>query len=99
MFSQAVINIARYFSHLQKLNLMLITRFVCIQRKSSRFLSPVFTVFARNAWDHGRPFGPIWGRPTNYQELHTLPSVPVNRQKIFHSASHNQCRLQCNEVY
>ena len=39
------------------LNCMLITRLFCIRRKSSRFLFPVITVSARNAWDHGRPIG------------------------------------------
>ena len=32
-----------------------ITRLVCIQQKPSRFISPVSTVSARNAWDHCRP--------------------------------------------
>ena len=45
------------FQSFSKLNHMLITRLICIQRKSSRFLPPVSTVSARNAWDHGRPFG------------------------------------------
>ena len=45
------------FQSFPKLNRMLITRLISIQRKSSRFLSPVSTVSARNAWDHGRPFG------------------------------------------
>ena len=40
-----------------KINRMLITRLICIQWKSSRFLSPVSTVSARYAWGHGRPFG------------------------------------------
>ena len=40
-----------------KINDMLITRLICIQWKSSRLLSPVSTFSARNAWDHGRPFG------------------------------------------
>ena len=39
-----------------KINRMLITRLICIQWKSSRFLIPVSTVSARNAWDHVRPF-------------------------------------------
>ena len=36
---------------------MLITRLVCIQWKSWRFLSPVSTVSARNAWEYDLPFG------------------------------------------
>ena len=36
---------------------MLITRLICIQWKSSRFLSPVSTVSARNAWDHDYHLG------------------------------------------
>ena len=31
---------------------MLITRLICIKWKSSRFLSPVSTISARNAWEH-----------------------------------------------
>ena len=45
------------FQSSPKINRMLITRLNCIQWKSSRFLFPVSTVSARNAWDHGRPFG------------------------------------------
>ena len=45
------------FQSSPKINRMLITRLICIQWKSSRFLFPVSTVSARNAWDHGRPFG------------------------------------------
>ena len=45
------------FQSFPKWNRMLLTRLICIQWKSSRFLSPVSTISARNAWDHGRPFG------------------------------------------
>ena len=45
------------FQSSPKLNCMLITRLICIRRKSSRFLFPVFMISARNAWDHGRPIG------------------------------------------
>ena len=39
-----------------KINRMLITRLICIQWKSRRFLSPVSTVFARNVSEYGIPF-------------------------------------------
>ena len=45
------------FQSSPKSNCMLITRLICIRRKSSRFLFPVFMISARNAWDHGRPIG------------------------------------------
>ena len=54
------------FQSSTKLNRILITILIYIQRKSSRFLSPVFTVSASNAWDHGRPLG----RPTKKKRLH-----------------------------
>ena len=45
------------FQSSPKISRMLITRLICIQWKSSRFLSPVSTVSARNAWDNGLTFG------------------------------------------
>ena len=45
------------FQSSPKSNCMLITRLICIRRKSSRFLFSVFMISARNAWDHGRPIG------------------------------------------
>ena len=38
-----------------KINHMLITSCICIKWKSSRFLSPVSTVSAKNTWDHDSP--------------------------------------------
>ena len=38
-----------------KINHMLIMSCICIKWKSSRFLSPVSTVSAKNAWDHDSP--------------------------------------------
>ena len=58
------------FQSSPKLNRMLFTILICIQRKSSLFLSPVFTVSASNAWDHGRPLG----RPTKKKTTAFLES-------------------------
>ena len=44
------------FQSSPKIKRLLIKRLICIQQKSSRFLSPVSTVSAMNAWDHGQPF-------------------------------------------
>ena len=55
--SENVINLHASFQSSQKINRMVITRLICIQSKSSRFLSPVSTVSARNAWWHGLLFG------------------------------------------
>ena len=55
--SENVINLHASFQSSQKINRMVITRLICIQSKSSRFLSPVSTVSARNAWWHGVLFG------------------------------------------
>ena len=50
------------FHLLLNINRMLITRFICIQWKSSRFLSPVSMVSAGNAWEHG--LGPTQEKKT-----------------------------------
>ena len=55
--SENVINLHALFQSSPKINRMLITRLICIQWKSSRFLSPVSTVSARNALRRGQLIG------------------------------------------
>ena len=61
-----VFNLHASFQSSPKINRMPITRLICIQGKSSRFLSPVSTMSVRNAWEHTLFFRRTDGKKNAY---------------------------------
>ena len=54
---------------------------ICIQWKSSRFLSPVSTVAARNAWNHNRRSVPN-AKKKNHLEIMSLTAYASKTNKF-----------------